>query len=99
MHANVPVDDPQLLDDHHHHGGHPLLLNGGNNRIDEVLTSIQPVRDLAKNWDIDIASWYVVQWCAVIALCLRNVEVYQYTSPAYTRTYSLLLVSMTFCKN
>jgi len=22
-----------------------------------ALTSLQPIRDLAKNWDIDIASW------------------------------------------
>jgi hypothetical protein len=24
-----------------------------------ALTTLQPIRDLAKNWDIDIASWYV----------------------------------------
>jgi hypothetical protein len=42
-----------LVEDH-------LDDRGGNNRIDEVLSNIQPLRDLAKNWDIDIASWYVM---------------------------------------
>jgi hypothetical protein len=27
--------------------------------VQTVLTTLQPIRDLAKNWDIDIASWYV----------------------------------------
>lgn len=45
----------ELEEDHH---GQGILLHGGaNNRIEEVLTNIQPLRDLAKNWDIDIASW------------------------------------------
>jgi hypothetical protein len=25
--------------------------------VDSALTTLQPIRDLAKNWDIDIASW------------------------------------------
>ena len=28
--------------------------------VHSALTTLQPIRDLAKNWDIDIASWYVV---------------------------------------
>jgi hypothetical protein len=27
--------------------------------VHSALTTLQPIRDLAKNWDIDIASWYV----------------------------------------
>lgn len=27
--------------------------------IESALAGLQPLRDLAKNWDIDIASWYV----------------------------------------
>jgi hypothetical protein len=27
--------------------------------IESALTTLQPIRDLAKNWDIDIAGWYV----------------------------------------
>jgi hypothetical protein len=27
--------------------------------IESALTTLQPIRDLAKNWDIDIATWYV----------------------------------------
>ncbi len=27
--------------------------------IESALTTLQPIRDLAKNWDIDIAAWYV----------------------------------------
>jgi hypothetical protein len=27
--------------------------------VHTALTTLQPIRDLAKNWDIDIASWYV----------------------------------------
>ena len=25
--------------------------------IESALTTLQPIRDLAKNWDIDIAAW------------------------------------------
>jgi hypothetical protein len=32
--------------------------------VHTALTTLQPIRDLAKNWDIDIASWYV--WIAVL---------------------------------
>ena len=27
--------------------------------IETALATLQPIRDLAKNWDIDIASWWV----------------------------------------
>jgi hypothetical protein len=27
--------------------------------IESALLTLQPIRDLAKNWDIDIATWYV----------------------------------------
>lgn len=27
--------------------------------IEAELAALQPLKDLAKNWDIDIASWYV----------------------------------------
>ena len=26
-----------------------------------LTTTLQPIRDLAKNWDIDIAAWYVTR--------------------------------------
>ena len=26
-----------------------------------LTTTLQPIRDLAKNWDIDIATWYVTR--------------------------------------
>jgi hypothetical protein len=28
--------------------------------IETALATLQPIRDLAKNWDIDIAAWCVV---------------------------------------
>lgn len=28
--------------------------------VEAVLTSLQPLQDLAKNWDIDVSSWCVV---------------------------------------
>ena len=31
-----------------------VAVSGG---IESALTTLQPIRDLAKNWDIDIASW------------------------------------------
>jgi hypothetical protein len=27
-------------------------------KLEVALSSIQPLRDLARNWDVDIASWY-----------------------------------------
>jgi hypothetical protein len=37
-----------------------LMMDDDENRqksIESALASLQPLRDLAKNWDIDIASW------------------------------------------
>jgi hypothetical protein len=34
--------------------GGAVALAGG---IESALTTLQPIRDLAKNWDIDIAAW------------------------------------------
>ena len=38
--------------------------------FDLVLASLQPLQDLAKNWDIDVSSWYVslllTCYCAVM---------------------------------
>jgi hypothetical protein len=31
--------------------------SGGGGGIESALTTLQPIRDLAKNWDIDIAAW------------------------------------------
>lgn len=31
----------------------------GTAGIETALTTLQPIRDLAKNWDIDIAAWCV----------------------------------------
>ena len=31
--------------------------NDANHGIETALATLQPLRDLAKNWDIDIASW------------------------------------------
>lgn len=38
------------------------LNNGGiaANSLEVALATLQPIRDLAKNWDIDIASWLVL---------------------------------------
>jgi len=33
------------------------LLMGA--KLEAALTTLIPIRDLARNWDIDIASWYV----------------------------------------
>lgn len=27
--------------------------------IESALATLQPLRDLSRNWDVDIASWYV----------------------------------------
>ena len=35
-------------------GGSAAAVSGG---IESALTTLQPIRDLAKNWDIDIAAW------------------------------------------
>lgn len=34
-------------------GGGTIAVGG----IESALTTLQPIRDLAKNWDIDIAAW------------------------------------------
>jgi hypothetical protein len=26
-------------------------------KLDQALKSVQPIRDLARNWDVDIAQW------------------------------------------
>jgi hypothetical protein len=30
------------------------------NAMDVALQTLQPIRDLSRNWDVDIASWYVL---------------------------------------
>ena len=30
-------------------------------KLEAALASLQPLRDLAKNWDVDIASWFVTR--------------------------------------
>ena len=30
-----------------------------NGVIDMALATLQPLRDLSRNWDVDVASWYV----------------------------------------
>jgi hypothetical protein len=35
--------------------------------IESALTTLQPIRDLAQNWDIDIAAWYVDERLFAIA--------------------------------
>jgi hypothetical protein len=32
-------------------------MEGEEEGIESVLATLQPLRDLAKNWDIDIATW------------------------------------------
>lgn len=31
-----------------------------NTAIETALATLQPLKDLSRNWDVDIASWYVV---------------------------------------
>jgi hypothetical protein len=31
-----------------------------NGVIDMALATLQPLRDLSRNWDVDVASWYVL---------------------------------------
>jgi hypothetical protein len=56
--------------------GNNAVMDDDENRqksIESALASLQPLRDLAKNWDIDIASWYVgcfVQLSRVTDECL-----------------------------
>ena len=35
------------------------------NSVETALASLQPIRDLAKNWDIDIAAWYDLVFISV----------------------------------
>jgi hypothetical protein len=35
----------------------PGSASGATERIEAALLNVQPIRDLARNWDIDIASW------------------------------------------
>ena len=35
------------------------------NCVETALASLQPIRDLAKNWDIDIAAWYDLVFISV----------------------------------
>ena len=36
------------------------------NSVETALASLQPIRDLAKNWDIDIAAWYDLVFISVL---------------------------------
>jgi hypothetical protein len=37
--------------------------------IESALSSLQPIRDLSRNWDVDIASWYVLTpWTGLLPI-------------------------------
>lgn len=42
--------------------------------VRSALTTLQPIRDLAKNWDIDIASWYVLNVAFCWSVCLVSTK-------------------------
>jgi hypothetical protein len=46
--------------------------NNGATTIESVLNTLQPLRDLAQNWDVDIASWYVPNGAAVGSASCKN---------------------------
>jgi hypothetical protein len=56
-------------------------LSQSHKTITEVLKDLQPIRDLAKNWDIDIATWYGIEIC-----CVDN------STHSHTHTGVLLLI-------
>ena len=43
------------------------------NSVETALASLQPIRDLAKNWDIDIAAWYDLVFISVWRVWIGNV--------------------------
>ena len=38
---------------------HQQQQSNQNGVIDMALATLQPLRDLSRNWDVDVASWYV----------------------------------------
>jgi len=60
------MDDTTSSTSQHQAGD--ISNNNNNAVVDGVLSSLQPLRDLAKNWDIDIASWYVASTVVVSLL-------------------------------
>ena len=56
--------------------------------IESALTTLQPIRDLAKNWDIDIAAWYEqTKYC---------IAYYNYLRSLLTKNYLLLFSTLFF---
>jgi hypothetical protein len=48
--------------------GSAQSASGTSNAMELALATLQPIRDLSRNWDVDIASWYEL----LVQFALRN---------------------------
>lgn len=71
-----PIRTGSNMMDRSYSGGLSLPAGINTSRVESILSDLKPIQDLAKNWDIDIASWYVgnepVNWDVIVLNCLTN---------------------------
>jgi hypothetical protein len=50
--------DPNMTMTERNTQHHPHISLRSTNAMDLALQALQPIRDLSRNWDVDIATWY-----------------------------------------